>query len=191
MYDPSSAENTACGTEHFSCACGLPVGRHDMHECGDCGGRWEAATESALGVELSPLQLAVLNAAADAPNVHRPAADFNVGDTVVIAGSGIRNYTDSISKVGRMWITVGEGIRAKRFDISTLRSEHGTGTGYSMRSRAQFAYDLMIDEATEQLRASGLVKAIRTWGQDNGYPVSDYGRIADDVVAAYRAEHDD
>lgn len=109
-----------------------------------------------MDTELSPLQLAVLNAAAEATNVRRPTADFEVGDTVVISGSGIRNYTDSISKIGRMWITVGEGVRAKRFDRSTLRSAHSTGTGYSIRSRAQFAYDLMIDEATAQLRASGL-----------------------------------
>lgn len=109
-----------------------------------------------MNTGLSPLHLAVLNAAADAPNVHRPTADFNVGDTVVISGAGIRNYTDSISKIGRTWITVGEGSRAKRFDRSTLRGEHRNGTGYSIRSRTQFAYDLMIGEAVEQLRTSGL-----------------------------------
>jgi hypothetical protein len=109
-----------------------------------------------MTAELSPLQLVVLNAATDAPNVHRPIADFNVGDTVVNSGSGIRNYTDSISKIGRAWITVGEGSRAKRFDRSTLRSENRIGTGYSIRTRAQFAYDLMVTEAVEQVRASGL-----------------------------------
>jgi hypothetical protein len=82
-----------------------------------------------VDAELSPLQLAVLNAAAEATNVRRPTADFEVGDTVVISGSGNRNYTDAISKIGRMWITVGEGNRAKRFDRTTLCSEHKTGAG--------------------------------------------------------------
>jgi hypothetical protein len=109
-----------------------------------------------MDTELSPLQLAVLAAATHAPNVHRPTVDFKVGDTVVISGSGIRNYTDAVSKIGRAWITVGEGGRAKRFDRSTLRSENRFGTGHSIRTRAQFAYDLMISEAVEQLRASGL-----------------------------------
>jgi hypothetical protein len=114
------------------------------------------AEDEARDAELSPMQLAVLNAATDAPNVRRPTADFKVGDTVVISGSGIRNHTDSISKIGRMWITVGEGNRARRFDLSTLRSENRIGTGYSIRSRAQYAYDLMVGEAREQLSASGL-----------------------------------
>lgn len=109
-----------------------------------------------MDANLSPLQLAVLNAAADAPNVRRPTADFKVGDPVVISGSGVRSHTDLISEIGRTWITVGEGNRAKRFDVTTRRSENRTGTGYSIRTRAQYAYDLMVGEAREQLHASGL-----------------------------------
>src|SRR6185503_4301475 len=108
-----------------------------------------------MDANLTALQLALLDAAAGASEVSRPVAAFKVGDTVVVSGSAVRSYTNTITTIGRKWIAVGEGRRAVRFDRSTLRSENGNGAGYSISSREQFAYDLMIGKAVEQLHRAG------------------------------------
>jgi hypothetical protein len=40
-----------------------------------------------------------------------------------------------------------------------------------------------------RIRNDGRAKAIRAWARDNGYEVSDKGRIAPDVIAAYDTAH--
>lgn len=107
-------------------------------------------------VDLSPAQLAVLKAAAHAPDVRRPDADLKVGDEVTIAGLGVAAHTASVTAIGPRWITVVSGRGTARFDRGTLHSENTVGAGCSLRTPEQGAYDRRLAAARRRVVSAGL-----------------------------------
>lgn len=105
---------------------------------------------------LSPAQLAVLRAAADAPDVRRPDADLKVGDEVIVSGPGMRGHTATVTKIGPKWATTGTGHSAMRFYRTTLRSEVGWGPGYQLYTPEQRDYDRRIYRAETRCLESGI-----------------------------------
>lgn len=87
-------------------------------------------------------------------------------------------------------------------DADTIQFSYG-GTDYEIdlgernQKRLDDALAPFIDAARRVGRSSGSKKAsggpkrdldaIRTWARENGYPVSDRGRIANHIVEAYDA----
>jgi len=104
---------------------------------------------------LSPAQLAVLRAAADAPDVRRPDADLKVGDEVIAIGRGT-HYTTTVAKIGPRWITTGAGRSETRFYRTTLRSEVGYGAGYQLYTPEQLDHDRRVNRAEMRLREAGI-----------------------------------
>jgi hypothetical protein len=108
--------------------------------------------------DLTPAQLAVLRAAADAPSVRRPARpELRVGDTVAVSGGSTRStHFEAVTKIGPKWVTVGADRAAKRFDRTTWRGTYGYGTGISICSPEQHAYDERMRVARNRLSDAGL-----------------------------------
>lgn len=81
---------------------------------------------------------------------------WEVGQTVYVTFhqrySG-QNYKDTITKVGRKWITVGEGYRAERFDAETrqLDAKGHSSRGQVWPSEAEYIESTEIEKAWRDL----------------------------------------
>jgi hypothetical protein len=84
----------------------------------------------------------------------------NVGDTVIIH-NGYRNtvqrtYEATVTKVARIWITVGEGYSARRFRLDDQTD--GTGEGWAKRfyTLEQWAEREKLNAAHAYLHKQGI-----------------------------------
>jgi hypothetical protein len=82
--------------------------------------------------------------------------DVKVGDTVIITEHRREPHEATVTKVGRVWFTVGEGYQEVKFRLD----DGTTGSGYTSAPHAftpeQWDERLRISEASTFLREQGI-----------------------------------
>lgn len=93
--------------------------------------------------------------------VERPRAELHVGDQVIVYGraGGRSNTRDPgrIAKIGRAWVTIGEGRTAQRFHRDSQRAESGYGSPGYFCTPDQDEYDRAVSAARRALVEHGLI----------------------------------
>ncbi len=76
-------------------------------------------------------------------------------------------------------------------NAESLRESFATWIGHGRRvgGRASRAKVAGVRRSTKAAAAALDLGDVRTWARDNGYTVSDRGRISGDVMAAYEGAH--
>jgi hypothetical protein len=81
--------------------------------------------------------------------------DVHVGDTVMLCQPRREPREATVTKVARVWITVGEGYREEKFRRDT-QADGPDGYGKRFYTLTQWAEKRQRDEATTFLREQGI-----------------------------------
>lgn len=81
---------------------------------------------------------------------------LTVGDTVIVHSYRQAPREAAITKIGRAWITVGEGRHEQRFRLDNQTDGSGYGHGSRFYTRAQWAEKQQLDAAMTFLRDQGI-----------------------------------
>lgn len=79
-----------------------------------------------------------------------------VGDTVIVQRNRQTPSELTITKIGRVWITVGEGWQEQRFRLDDQTDGSGYGYGSRFYTHAQWAEKQQRDAAVAFLRDHGI-----------------------------------
>lgn len=82
--------------------------------------------------------------------------DVKVGDIVIIGGREYEPREATVTKVGRAWITVGEGWQEKRFRLDDQTDGSEIGYPVQFYTPSQWAEKQRADEASTFLREQGI-----------------------------------
>lgn len=82
--------------------------------------------------------------------------DVEVGDTVMVVQPHHDSREDTVTKAGRVWITVDEGWQEKKFRRDTQTDGSGIGVSARFYTLTQWAEKQQRDEVTAYLREQGI-----------------------------------
>lgn len=82
--------------------------------------------------------------------------DVKVGDTVIVTEHRRDPREAVVSKVGRVWVTVGEGWQERKFRLDDQSDGSNIGYGTHFYTPDQWAEKQRSDEASTYLREQGI-----------------------------------